>query len=182
MADLLARRAALIECLALKALPRAGWRRAGLADGESVAGHSWGVAWLVLALAPPQLDRGRALAMAVIHDLAEVRTGDVTPHDGVAPAAKAAAERAALAALVAPLPGAAELCALQASYQAGDCAEARFVRACDKLEMALQAAAYADRIDPGEFLRSALAQLEDPALRALAGGDAHSGGEAGQVT
>ena len=102
-------RAVLLEALALKALPRAGWLHAGVEQPESVAAHSWGVAWLVLALCPEGVDLGRALAIAVVHDLAEVRVGDITPRDGVAPDEKAAREQAALRALVAPLAAAAEL-------------------------------------------------------------------------
>ncbi|MCB9567748.1 MAG: HD domain-containing protein [Myxococcales bacterium] len=159
----------LVEILGLKALPRAGWVRAGVAAPESVAAHSWGVAWLVLALAPPSIDRGRALAIAVIHDLAEVRVGDLTPHDRVTRADKVALEEAALVGLLAGLDRAAELAALWLDYESGASAEARFVKACDRLDMALQAQAYAasDGIDPREFIASALAGLGDPELRAL---------------
>ena len=52
-------RARLLEALSLKDLARAGWVRAGVQHPESVAAHSWGVAWLVLALCPAELDRGR---------------------------------------------------------------------------------------------------------------------------
>ena len=84
----------LIETMRLKELPRAGWVRVGVSQPESVAAHSWGVAWLVLTLCPTNLDRGRALAIAVLHDLAEVRVGDITPHDGIPSEDKAEAERA----------------------------------------------------------------------------------------
>src|SRR5262245_31586095 len=83
----------LLEALRLKALRRAGWVRVGVpAPVESVADHSWGVAWLVLALLPEGLDRGKALAYAVLHDLPEVRTGDVTPMDRVPKEEKARRE------------------------------------------------------------------------------------------
>lgn len=156
----------LIELLALKDLPRAGWVRAGVQQPESVAGHSWGVALLVTTLCPPELDRGRALAIAVLHDLAEVRVGDITPHDGVPEAEKHAMEAAAMRALLAPLPAAPELLALWAEY--GDSPEGRFVKACDKLDMALQAARYSDAADTQEFIDSALAKLPKGLLRALA--------------
>ena len=157
----------LIEALALKALPRAGWVRVGVRQPESVAAHSWGVAWLVLVLCPEELDRGQALAIAVVHDLAEVRVGDLTPGDGVAPGEKADRERRAFAELVADLPDAEELVALQAAY--GRSPEGRFVRACDKLDMALQAARYAAEtgLDLEEFVDSALAKLPEGALREL---------------
>lgn len=171
MPDPAALRARLIECVALKALPRAGWVRAGVAAPESVAAHSWGVAWLVLALCPPGLDRGRALAIALLHDLAEVRVGDLTPHDPVAPAEKARREDAAFRALVAPFADHAEFEALYREYADQSSPEGRFVKACDKVDMALQAQAYqaAGDHDLREFIDSALAKLSDPTLRALCG-------------
>lgn len=161
----------LLEALALKDLPRAGWVRVGVQAPESVAAHAWGVAWLVLALCPPELDRGRALAIAVVHDLAEVRVGDLTPHDGTPASEKARREREAFRDLVAPLAGAAEMEAMLAEYMGAGTPEGRFVRACDKLDMALQAARYeaAQGLDLAEFVTSALERLEDPDLRDLAG-------------
>lgn len=156
----------LIEALRLKDLPRAGWVRVGVQAPESVAAHSWGVAWLVLVLCPPELDRGRALAIAVIHDLPEVRVGDLTPQDQVAD--KAEQEQAAWAAMTQDLPGRDDLRALHQEY--GQTPEGRFVRACDKLDMALQAALYeADQgLDLQEFVDSALAKLPPGVLRSLA--------------
>ena len=158
----------LIELLALKELPRAGWVRAGVNQPESVAAHSWGVAWLVLALCPEHLDRGKALAIAVVHDLAEVRIGDITPHDGVSRAEKHRAERAALAQLMNPFERRDELIELADEY--GNSPEGLFVKACDKLDMALQAMRYSEQqnVDTSEFITSALAALDDTSLAALA--------------
>lgn len=157
--------AALIEAVGLKALPRTGWLRHGL-PAESVAGHTWGVSWLVLALLPDDLDRGRALAYAVLHDLPEVRTGDLTPHDGVSKHDKAAAEDAALADLLAPLPRGGPLLATWRAYEAQADPEARFVRQLDRLDMAIQAVAYAERhgADLEEFLTSAARVIRHPGL------------------
>lgn len=179
--DLEPLRAALIAAYALKSLPRAGWLRVGVARPESVAAHTWGLCWLVLALCPPHLDRGRALAIATLHDLAEATVGDITPHDGIDKADKQRREAEALRALVAPLPDAAALEALWWDYEEGHTPEGRWVKALDKLDMALQAADYAasDGIEPSEFIDSALARLEDPLLRALAAGSlaSDSGGD-----
>lgn len=174
--DAAALRGRLMEALGLKELPRAGWVRAGVPGPESVAAHSWGVAWLVLVLCPSRWGaerRERALAMALVHDLAEVRVGDITPHDRVAPAAKAAREGEAFEAIVAPLPRGAWLRGLWAELEARSSAEARLVWACDKLDMALQAARYGRRhaeLDLEEFVASALAQLQDDDVAALARG------------
>ena len=162
-------RARLLEVLQLKEVARAGWVRVGVSAPESVAAHSWGVAWLVLALCPPELDRGRALAIAVLHDLAEVRVGDLTPADGVAKAEKARMETEAMSGLLAGLSGADELEALWREYEDVSTPEGRLVKACDKLDMALQAARYeaAQGLELSEFVASALAKLGDPQLRAL---------------
>ncbi len=153
----------LVEALGLKGVPRAGWVRRGVAQPESVAGHSWGVAWLVLALLPPDLDRGRALAYAVLHDLAEVRVGDITPADGVSAADKRRREARAITELFADHPA---LAATWRDYEAQRTPEARFVRQLDRLDMALQALRYARAGHPGmrEFLDSADAQIDHPEL------------------
>ncbi len=165
-------RACLIEALTLKELPRAGWVRVGIDAPESVAAHSWGVAWLVLALCPSSLDRGRALAIAVMHDLAEVRTGDIMPTDPITREEKRTLETRALDDLVAPVARADELRDMLQDYMDGITPEGRFVKACDKLDMALQAHRYLarDGVDTSEFVASALESLQDPELRALAGG------------
>lgn len=152
----------LAEAAQLKRVDRAGWVRVGVSASESVAAHSWGVAWLVLALCPPALDRHRALAYAVLHDLAEVRTGDFTPHDTVPN--KVDLERAAFAGLTLGLDRP-ELTALFTAYEAQLDDEARFVRQCDRLDMAVQALVYAeDGVDTHEFVRSAARVIDHPAL------------------
>jgi len=159
----------LVEILALKALDRAGWVRRGVQDPESVAAHSWGVAWLVLLLLPAELDRERALTYAVLHDLAEVRVGDLTPHDGVDRAHKARLEAQAMSGLTHSLPRGAQLRDAWHAYEAQSDAESRFVRQLDRLDMALQALAY-ERADAGEmaeFVRSAGRVIEDPYLRQI---------------
>ena len=55
--------------------------QSGAQEPESVAAHSWGMAVLALHFAPKNLDLAKVLAMCIIHDLPEVRVGDLTPHD-----------------------------------------------------------------------------------------------------
>jgi putative hydrolase of HD superfamily len=156
----------LLEVLGLKALPRAGWVRAGIPVPETVASHSWGVAWLVLVLLPDDLDRARALSYAVLHDLPEVRAGDITPHDGVSPDDKHAREHLAARQLLGPRP---DLLATWEAYEAQADPEARFVRQLDRVDMALQAWRYtADHgHDLEEFVASAEAFVTHPRLRAV---------------
>jgi putative hydrolase of HD superfamily len=160
---------ALLEAARLKALDRAGWVRCGIARPESVAAHSWGVSWLVMALLPAELEQGRALAYAVLHDLPEVRVGDLMPSDGVDGAAKLKRERAAMAALCRTLPGGDGLLATWEAYEAQADPEARFVRQLDRLDMALQAVVYREEhgTDLGEFLESAADVIDHPALATI---------------
>ena len=155
----------LLEAARLKAVARAGWVRAGVPSPESVAAHSWGVAWLVLVLLPPELDRERALSYAILHDLAEVRTGDLTPTDGVSREQKIRREAEAMADLCRRLPA---VLATWQAYEAQADAEARFVRQLDRLDMAIQAVVYANQTpELHEFIASAAAVVDDPSLRPL---------------
>lgn len=135
----------------LKELDRAGWLRVGVARPESVAAHSWGVAFLALLRCPTELDRGRVLAMALLHDLAECVVGDLTPHDGVSKDEKRRREVEAIEDLLAERP---ELRALWDEVEAAQTDEARFVKGLDREDMRAQARLYGQRgIDVAEFLR-----------------------------
>ncbi len=150
--------------LALKHVDRAGWLRVGIAQPESVAAHSFGVATLGLILCPPELDRSRVVAIALLHDLAESVVGDITPHDGVSVDEKRRQERTAAAQLFAGRP---DLWALWEDYEQDRSPEAHFVHELDKLDMALQAGAYASEADTAQFVESALKKLRSPALLSL---------------
>ena len=156
--------AGLLEAMRLKALPRAGWSRVGVPDPESVAAHSWGIAYLVLRMCPPELNLGRALAIATLHDLPEVRVGDITPHDNVSPSEKRARETEAAEAMLEDRP---DLLALWKEYVERASPEARMVRDLDKLDMAIQAAVYARAtgIDTRAFVESAFSAARDPLVR-----------------
>ncbi len=154
----------LLDGLPLKHLPRAGWIRVGIVTPESVASHSWGMAWLVMRLCPVQLDRGRCLALAVMHDLPEVRVGDLTPHDGVSKTEKHAREAAAASDMLSDRP---DLLDLVREYAAQQTPESRFVRDLDKLDMALQAIVYSSQAHTREFVESAWKGAHNPMVRAL---------------
>ncbi len=134
----------LCELQALDRVPRSGYALRGIAEPESVSEHSFHTAFLAWALAAeePALDRLRVMELALVHDLAEVRTGDL-PRTAAAylpPGAKAQAEMAAARDLLAPLGDRAS--DLFAEYQAGETPEARFVATCDKLQLLIKASVY----------------------------------------
>jgi putative hydrolase of HD superfamily len=154
------------QVAALKLLPRAGWLQRGVANAESVADHIFGVAVLALLIgdqvvAPPseprnpaagggkeqrgaEIERGKLLAIALMHDLAEALISDLpsSARRLIGADAKRAAERRALEELFAGLPGRADYLALWEDYAAGASAEARLVKELDRVEMLAQALAY----------------------------------------
>lgn len=165
---------AWFEISHLKQLYRQGWLKRGVPaeNCESVAEHSFAVAVLCVLLIEAHdlpLDREKALLMALAHDLGEIRAGDITPADGVPPAEKARREREAVEAVLAGAPGGGPLRAAWEEFEAGESAEARFVREVDRLEMGLQAGIYEHQglLRPEEFLESADRAVADPRLRAL---------------
>jgi putative hydrolase of HD superfamily len=134
----------LLELETLDRVPRSGYLLRGVSEGESVAEHSYHLAMLVwlLAAEEPGLDRARAVELALLHDLAELRVGDL-PRTAVhyfEPGAKHAAELRAARDILAPAGGAA-LERLD-EYDRAESPEARFVRACDKLQLMLKVAVY----------------------------------------
>ncbi|MFA6036021.1 MAG: HD domain-containing protein [Candidatus Micrarchaeia archaeon] len=73
---------ALADCLfsmgMLKRTERSGWRTIGVQQPESVADHSFGAAMVGLALARMEkADEGKVLKMCLLHDLHELRMGDL---------------------------------------------------------------------------------------------------------
>ena len=136
-----------LEVLGLKEVDRAGWKRSGLTDVESVAGHSWGVAFLAMQICPPELDRLKVIEMAVCHDVAEVRVGDITPHDGISAEEKVRIETEAMLSLSKGFPRGDRMLELYREYEVGETAEARFLKLCDKLDMAFQSYVYQSRTE-----------------------------------
>jgi putative hydrolase of HD superfamily len=130
----------------LKSLKRAGWAQRGVREPESVAEHSWRVALMTLLAAPQNdanVDAGRAVAIALVHDLAETVVGDITPNDGVDDMRKEAMEREAMATLTEALGARGrDVRALWEEYEAGETEEAKLVKDMDKLEMIMQAQEY----------------------------------------
>lgn len=134
----------LLELQALDRVPRSGYALRGIAEPESVSEHCFHLAFLVWALCAeePELDRARAVELALLHDVSEVRFGDLprTAAHYLPRGAKARAETAAARDLLAPLaPRATEL---HAEYTAHETPEALFVSACDKLQLLLKTSVY----------------------------------------
>ena len=143
----------LIELQRLKRLERTGWTLRGLAPGaESVASHSFGVALAAMMMADELISRGvsvdveRLLRMALLHDWAEARTGDMPRTGGeyFGAEARRSAERAAFDDIVRSLGE--KICAryseLHEDYEHRASLEARLVKAADIIDLLVQALAF----------------------------------------
>lgn len=140
----------LLELQRLKRLDRTGWVLRGLPPGaESVAAHSYGVALAAMMLADESAARGvevnveRVLRLALLHDLAETRTGDMprTVAHYYGREARKAAERAAFDDVMrgAGAGHAERYGELHEDYEERASLEARLVKAADVIDLLAQA-------------------------------------------
>jgi putative hydrolase of HD superfamily len=141
----------LIELQRLKRLERTGWQLRGLPNGtESVAAHSFGVGVTAMLLADEVKARGlevdceRVLRMALLHDWAETRVGDMprTATEYFGAEARKTAETRAFADIVGDLNvGGLRYKTLYQDYEQRDSLEARLVKAADVIDLLVQALA-----------------------------------------
>ena len=122
----------------LSELPRTGWVLRGVASPESLAAHSFGVAVAAMAIVDALREEGatvdgeRVLRMALLHDAAEAKTGDI-PMPRKTPAMQEALDAMEAAVIEDLLPE--PYRALWTEAEAKDSLEARIVKAADKVQM-----------------------------------------------
>lgn len=159
----------------LKTTKREGWRRFGIARGESIADHMYRMA-MISMLCPPSLrgriDRDKCTRMCLVHDMAESLVGDITPVDGVPKPEKSRREAETMDYLTGNLLGGIwggvggkaadkdsvvgqEIRALWQEYEDSETLDSHFVHDIDKVELLLQMVEYEKRgeraLDLGEF-------------------------------
>jgi len=143
--------ATLIEAQRLKRLDRTGWTLRGLPNGtESVAAHSFGVTVAAMFLGDEinahggSVDLEKVLRMALLHDLAETRVGDM-PKTAVSyfgSGARRKAETDAFAdVLEATGANRVRYQALYEEYEVRESLEAQIVKAADVVDLLVQALA-----------------------------------------
>lgn len=150
---------ALFHGIQLKQMARTGWGQRGVSNAESVADHSYGVAFTVLILAPlleEPVDLRRALAMAVLHDLPEALTSDIpSPAWRLMPdGTKPQTEDLAMSRILSGVGNAGQLLSFWNELLECETIEARLVRDADKIDLYLQALLYEQQsgnIRLGEF-------------------------------
>ncbi len=119
----------------------------GVTDAESVADHSFGVAFISLTLAElveQPLDKSKLLTIALLHDLPESLIGDIPSPATIyfPPQATRTAEEAVLGELLRHLPCADQWRAWWQEFECRTSAEGRLVRDADRLDMLIQAYVY----------------------------------------
>lgn len=137
----------LLQGLQLKQTARTGWGQRGVPGAESVADHTFGVAFVVLTLAPQldeALDIAKVLSMAILHDLPEALTSDIpSPAWRLMPdGAKPQAEAHAMWRIVGRVDGGEALMELWHELKEVRTLEARLVNDADKIDLYLQALVY----------------------------------------
>jgi putative hydrolase of HD superfamily len=159
----------------LKLEERKGWKRLRLERRESVADHSFALALLAMLEAERRgYDVEKVLRLALLHDLEEAITGDLTPKEKELRGGSRVLrdKQRAIDELVRCLP------MKRRRYYRGlwldlrllQTREAKLVHELDKLEMALQASVYATKTGRRrvlDFYGSAAEGIHDPALRRI---------------
>ncbi|KAG9252664.1 HD domain-containing protein [Emericellopsis atlantica] len=150
----------------LKTTKREGWRRFGIQRGESISDHMYRMS-LISMFAPvslrPKLDLYKCMRMCLIHDMAELLVGDITPVDGVPKPEKNRREAATMDYLTKNLlrgvPGGPdvgdEIRSIWQEYEDSQTLDSHFVHDVDKIELLLQMVEYEKKgdgkLDLGEF-------------------------------
>ena len=140
----------LIELQRLKRLERTGWTLRGLPNGtESVAAHSFGVGATAMLLADELIAQGMkvntesVLRMALLHDWAETRVGDMprTATEYFGATARKRAETSAFEDIVEGSSNEDSYRKLHDDYEQRGSLEARLVKAADVIDLLIQALA-----------------------------------------
>ncbi len=161
----------------LKSEPRRGWlKKLRLQRNESVADHSFALSLLCLFEGERRgYNVERLLKLALLHDLEEAITGDLTPQDkesrgeNIVRTQKISAREQLLSHF--PRENQRAYRELWSELENERSKEAQLVHELDKLEMALQANEYArggiEAAKLKEFYESSMAAIKDPKLKRL---------------
>jgi putative hydrolase of HD superfamily len=130
----------------LKTTKRTGWIHRGVHHPESIADHMYRMSLMAMISSfSTSLNTDRCIKLALVHDLAEAKVGDITPHCGVSEKDKYELELDTMeyiSNMLGPLMGGDEILELWKEYEDGTTEEARLLKDLDKIEMILQAQEY----------------------------------------
>lgn len=114
---------------------------------ESIAEHVYGACILALSIDSEfetHLNIDKGVKMLVLHELGEVKIGDITPFDNVTPEEKMKTEHEAIKEVLGNLIKKEEYFALLLEFDERKTKEAIFAYHCDKLEADIQSKVYQD--------------------------------------
>ncbi|KKA27697.1 hypothetical protein TD95_002361, partial [Thielaviopsis punctulata] len=165
----------------LKTTKREGWRRFGIHYCESISDHMYRMALMAMILpasVAARVDQDRCIKMALIHDMAELLVGDITPVDGVAKPEKSRRESETMDYLTKTLLGrfdgglaGKQIREIWQEYEDSQTAESIVVHDLDKLELLHQMVDYEKRaekrLDLSEFAYVAK-KIVTPEIRDMA--------------
>ena len=171
----------LIELNTLKELPRTGWILRGIpkSECESIAEHTASLTWLVLMTTPllekeykeqnklQKIDGRKILEMALIHDIPEVRIGDIDRQGSISfgpgfKQMKKKGENLIFETLLSEISKETEnhLIEIWNELRRKETIEARFVNELDHIDAAIQALTYIDRFSYYEKLQTFFVSLK----------------------
>lgn len=132
----------------LKVTRRTGWVDFKVDAPESIADHMYRMGIISMLSTSKDLDSGRCVKMALVHDMAESVVGDITPVDPMSKEEKHHREYETMkyltGTLLAPFNASAakEIMELWEDYENIASPEARFVKDVDKYELLMQCLEY----------------------------------------
>jgi 5'-deoxynucleotidase YfbR-like HD superfamily hydrolase len=158
----------LFKANILKKIPRSGYHFLG-AGKESVAEHSFGAAFIafVMAQMEPEVDAYRLVAMCLVHDLPEAKTGDL---NYVQKKYVTANENKAIQHIVKSLPFGIKISELIEEFNERRTAESKLAHDADQLALILDLKTLSDvgYEPPKKWLPFALNRLETKTGREIA--------------
>lgn len=164
----------------LKQVQRTGWVRRGIKHPESVCDHSYRMALLCCIISDNNIDKTKAMKMALIHDLPECVVGDIAPGMGISDEEKHAREAAAFKMILDDGFGSrgnglifkSEMNDIYHEYEERKSAESKLVKDLDRLDMIAQACEYevieGNGFDLSEFIVNYVSKIEHKEVRAWA--------------
>ena len=163
----------LVEHLKLE--KRTGWHKCGIPydKSESIADHMYRMAIMVCTIQDEEIDKLKAIKMALVHDMAEAIAGDITPACGITEDDKNAMEANAMQVIREMLgdnPFGEEAQSLWMEYAADLTKESQFVKDIDKTELYIQVVEYENKfgINFQEWLNRSRPKIRHPGLQAIA--------------
>ena len=133
----------------LKDKIRSGWNKWNIDRQrvESVAEHIYGTCVLAIAIDSEfclNIDIYKVVMMLTIHEIEEVKIGDLTPFDKVTAEEKRKMGKQAVKEILGPLTKGINYIELIEEFEKIETKEAKFAKMCDKLEADIQAKIYCE--------------------------------------